>query len=52
MFKYSERPQAYAARKMVDDIPEQEKIRRLNEIIELQTNLSLENNRRDVGKEF
>ena len=52
MFKYSERPQAYAARKMVDDVPEQEKIRRLNEIIELQNKLSLENNRQDVGKVF
>ena len=52
MFKYSERPQAYAARKMVDDIPEQEKIRRLNEVIELQTELSLQGNRQDVGKVF
>ncbi len=52
MFKYSERPQAYAARKMVDDIPEQEKIRRLNEVIELQNELSLQSNRQDVGKVF
>jgi tRNA-2-methylthio-N6-dimethylallyladenosine synthase len=52
MFKYSERPGTYAARHFEDDVPEEEKIRRLNEIIALQNELSLESNRRDVGKTF
>ena len=52
MFKYSERPGTYAARHYADDVPEEEKIRRLNEIIALQNELSLESNRRDVGKTF
>ena len=52
MFKYSERPGTYAARHYEDDVPEDEKIRRLNEIIALQNELSLESNRRDIGKTF
>lgn len=52
MFKYSERPGTYAARHFDDDVPEEEKIRRLNEIIALQNELSLESNRRDIGKIF
>ena len=52
MFKYSERPGTFAARHYADDIPEEEKIRRLNEIIALQNELSLESNRRDIGKTF
>ena len=52
MFKYSERPGTYAARHYEDDVPEEEKIRRLNEIIALQNELSLASNRRDIGKTF
>ncbi|SHF97507.1 tRNA (N6-isopentenyl adenosine(37)-C2)-methylthiotransferase MiaB [Dysgonomonas macrotermitis] len=52
MFKYSERPGTYAAKKLVDDIPEDVKIERLQEIINLQNELSLESNKRDVGKVF
>lgn len=52
MFKYSERPGTLAARTMKDDVPEEEKVRRLNEMIALQGQLSLESNRRDIGKTF
>lgn len=52
MFKYSERPNTKAARTMADDIDEQEKVRRLTEIITLQRELSFESNRRDIGKEY
>ena len=52
MFKYSERPSTFASRHYPDDIAEEEKIRRLNEIIALQNELSLESNRRDIGKTF
>ena len=52
MFKYSERPGTRSQKTMKDDVPEQEKIRRLNEVIALQNELSLESNRYDVGKEF
>ena len=52
MFHYSERPNTYSARHLADDVPAEEKIRRLNEIIALQNELSLESNRRDVGGEF
>lgn len=52
MFKYSERPGTLAAKKYKDDVPEQEKIRRLNEIIALQRELSLHSNEKDVGKVF
>lgn len=50
MFAYSERPGTLAARKYPDDIPYKEKTRRLNEIISLQNMLSLQSNKRDVGK--
>ena len=50
MFKYSERPGTYAARNLPDDVPEEVKIRRLNELIALQNKLSAESNHRDVGK--
>lgn len=52
MFKYSERPGTYASKHLPDDIPEETKIQRLNEIIALQNQLSLESNQRDVGKTF
>lgn len=52
MFKYSERPGTYAAKHLPDDVPEDVKIRRLNELIELQTEMSAEANRRDEGREF
>lgn len=52
MFKYSERPGTLAAKKYKDDVPEQEKIRRLNEIIALQRELSLQSNKKDVGGVF
>lgn len=50
MFKYSERPGTYAQKHLPDNIPEEEKIRRLNEIIALQNELSLQSNRREIGK--
>jgi len=52
MFKYSERPGTYAHKKMDDDVPEEIKVRRLNEVIALQNKISLENNRADIGKTF
>ena len=52
MFYYSERPGTLAARKYPDDVPQEVKNRRLEEIIALQNTLSLESNRRDVGKTF
>ena len=52
MFKYSERPGTWASKHLPDDIPEETKIRRLNELIALQNELSAESNRRDVGHEF
>ena len=52
MFQYSERPGTLAARNYPDDVSPEEKTRRLNEIIALQNELSLESNRRDVGKTF
>ena len=52
MFKYSVRPGTFSARHFEDDVTEEEKTRRLNEIIALQNELSAEANRRDVGKEF
>ena len=52
MFKYSERPGTFASKHLEDNIPEEVKIRRLNEIIALQNTLSLESNLRDVGREF
>jgi tRNA-2-methylthio-N6-dimethylallyladenosine synthase len=50
MFKYSERPGTYAAKHLEDNVPEVVKIRRLEEIIALQLELSLMRNREDVGK--
>ena len=50
MFKYSERPGTHAQKHLPDNISEEEKVRRLNEIIALQTQLSLESNQREVGK--
>ena len=52
MFKYSERPGTYASKHLPDDVPEEVKIRRLNEIIELQNLLSAESNRRCIGQTF
>ena len=52
MFNYSERPGTLASRQYPDDIPLDVKTRRLNELIELQNRLSLESNRKDVGKVF
>ena len=52
MFKYSERPGTYAAKHLPDNVPEEEKIRRLNELIHLQTEISAERNRQDEGKAF
>jgi len=52
MFKYSLRPGTMAEKKMVDDIPEDMKTKRLSEIIELQNLLSLESNKNDIGKRF
>lgn len=52
MFKYSERPGTYASKHLPDDIPEEVKIRRLNEMIELQNHLSAESNAKDINKVF
>ena len=52
MFKYSERPGTYASKHLPDDVPEEVKIRRLNELIALQTKISAERNKADEGKTF
>ncbi len=52
MFKYSERPDTYAAKRLDDNVPDEVKSRRLKEIIELQNYLSLVSNKRDIGKTF
>ena len=52
MFKYSQREGTYAAKHMPDDIADEEKTRRLNEIIALQGQIALENNRQEVGREY
>lgn len=52
MFKYSERPDTVAAKRFKDDIPEDVKSRRLDEIIELQKELSSASNKNDIGKTF
>ena len=52
MFKYSERPGTYASKHLPDDVPEDVKIRRLNELIALQTEISAERNKMDEGKTF
>ena len=49
MFKYSERPGTYASKHLPDDIPEEVKVRRLNELITLQNELSAQSNRRCIG---
>ncbi|MDO4738499.1 MAG: tRNA (N6-isopentenyl adenosine(37)-C2)-methylthiotransferase MiaB [Bacteroidales bacterium] len=52
MFKYSERPGTYASKHLPDDVPEETKIRRLNEMIALQNQLSAESYQKDIGKTF
>lgn len=52
MFKYSERPGTYASKHLPDDVPEETKIRRLNEMIALQNTLSAESYKKDIGKTF
>lgn len=52
MFKYSERPGTYASKHLPDDVPEETKIRRLNEMIALQNELSAESYKRDIGHTF
>lgn len=52
MFKYSERPGTYASLHLPDDVPEEEKIRRLQGMIDLQNTLSEESNERDINKVF
>ena len=52
MFKYSERPGTYASKHLPDDVAEEEKIRRLNELIALQTEISAQQNKKDEGREF
>lgn len=52
MFKYSQRPSTYAAKKLEDNVPEDVKTRRLQEIIDLQLELSRASNERDMNKEF
>lgn len=52
MFKYSERPGTYAAKKLADDVPEDVKIKRLQQIIDLQNECSQKSNEQDIGKEF
>ena len=52
MFKYSERPGTYASKHLPDDVPEEVKIRRLNELIALQTEMSAQRNKMDEGKTF
>ncbi len=52
MFKYSERPGTYASKHLPDDVPEETKIRRLNELIALQNQLSADSYKKDIGKTF
>lgn len=52
LFKYSERPGTYAAKHLEDNVPEEVKVRRLQEMIDLQNKLSEESNLRDIGKVF
>ena len=52
MFKYSERPGTYASKHLPDNVPEDVKIRRLNELISLQTEISAQQNKKDEGHEF
>jgi tRNA-2-methylthio-N6-dimethylallyladenosine synthase len=52
MFKYSDRPGTYASKKMKDDVPEEVKVRRLNEVIELQHKISSKTKKSDIGKTY
>ena len=52
MFKYSERPGTYASKHLPDDVPEEMKLRRLNELITLQTEISAQQNKKDEGRVF
>jgi tRNA-2-methylthio-N6-dimethylallyladenosine synthase len=52
MFKYSERPGTYASKHLPDNVPEEVKLQRLNELIALQTEISAQQNRKDEGKVF
>ncbi len=52
MFKYSERPGTYASKHLPDDVPEEVKLHRLNELIALQNELSAESYQKDIGKEY
>lgn len=52
LFKYSQRPGTFAARHFADDVPEETKVRRLEEMIALQNRLSAESNNKDIGKTF
>ena len=52
MFKYSERPGTYAAKHLPDNVAEDLKISRLNQLIQLQTEISAQQNKKDEGKEF
>nr|MCR4613480.1 TRAM domain-containing protein [Bacteroidaceae bacterium] len=52
MFKYSERPGTYASKHLPDDVPEEVKLRRLNELIALQNELSAERYQQDIDKEY
>ena len=52
LFKYSERPGTYAAQHLPDTVSEEEKVRRLQGMIDLQNQLSEESNKRDIGKVF
>ena len=52
MFKYSERPGTYASKHLADDVSEEVKIRRLNELIALQNSLSAQSNQRSIGQEY
>lgn len=52
LFKYSERPGTFASKHLPDNVAEEVKIKRLNQMIDLQNRLSLQNNKRDIGKVF
>ena len=52
MFKYSERPGTYASKHLPDDVAEDVKVRRLEELIALQNELSAESNRRCIGRDY
>ncbi|MCH5234132.1 MAG: tRNA (N6-isopentenyl adenosine(37)-C2)-methylthiotransferase MiaB [Muribaculaceae bacterium] len=52
LFKYSERPGTFASKHLPDNVPEEVKIERLNRMIDLQNRLSLQNNKKDIGKVF